>query len=84
MLKDLDSPTTDSDRESTIRSILESNAVERPHDALVEFEDGEVWTHAQALAMAYAAAHELRRAGVGTGDRVAIAQPNGRAFLRAH
>jgi crotonobetaine/carnitine-CoA ligase len=83
MRDDLGSPPVDSAGEVTIRSILESNAAQRPHDTLVEFADGDAWTHAQALDMAYAAAHELRRTGVGPGDRVAIAQPNGSAFLRA-
>jgi carnitine-CoA ligase len=74
-------PPTDFAGEVTIRSILETNAARQPDDTLVQFEDGTAWTRSQALDAA--AANELRRAGVGPGDRVAVAQPNGSAFLRA-
>jgi carnitine-CoA ligase len=66
-----------------VRSLLERNAAKRPDDVLVSFEDGGSWTRRQALEAAYAAGNELRAAGIGRGDAVAVFLPNGPDFLRA-
>jgi carnitine-CoA ligase len=65
-----------------LRLLLERNAIEAPLEPFIEFEDGESWTRGEALEQAYAAANELRRAGVRAGDVVAAALPNGAAYIR--
>lgn len=64
-----------------IRSLLERNAREAPHEVFVTFEDGTRWTRREGLEIAGAAAGALRAAGVDHGDRVAVFLPNGPDFL---
>lgn len=66
-----------------MRSLLERNESEAPDEAFVFFEDGTSWTRREAVHHAYAAANELRSAGVEQGDAVAVVQPNGAGYLRA-
>ena len=66
-----------------LRSLIERNAFEAPDEPFMLFEDGTLWTRLQCLQQAYAAAHELRAAGVERGAVVAIALPNGPDYLRA-
>jgi crotonobetaine/carnitine-CoA ligase len=73
----------DEQGQMAIRTLLIRNAGEAPDEVFVMFEDGSTWTRRQGLEQASAAAHELRRAGVTAGDRVAVAFQNGPDFLRA-
>lgn len=66
-----------------IRSVLERHAAAWPEEVFMTFEDGSSWTRTQGLQAAYAAANELRRAGVQQGDRVAVMLGNGPDFFRA-
>jgi carnitine-CoA ligase len=70
-------------RDVVVRNLLERNAAEHPDEVLVSFEDGTSWTRRQALEAAYAAGNELRAAGIGRRDAVAVFLPNGPDFLRA-
>jgi crotonobetaine/carnitine-CoA ligase len=69
-------------RDVALRPALERHAARWPDEILIRFEDGTSWTRAQGLREAYAAAHELRRAGVGQDDRVGVLLGNGPDFLR--
>ncbi|EHB59250.1 Long-chain-fatty-acid--CoA ligase [Mycolicibacterium rhodesiae JS60] len=65
-----------------LRPALERYAARYPDETLIRFEDGTSWTRAQGVREAYAAAHELRRAGVRQDDRVGVLLGNGPDFLR--
>lgn len=69
--------------EVALRSALERNALDRPDEEFLFFDDGTVWTRLKALEIAAFAANSLRAAGVRQGDRVALLLPNGEGFLRA-
>lgn len=66
-----------------LRPVLERYAAARPDETHLWFEDGTSWTRAEGLREGYAAANELRRAGVEQGDRVAVLLGNGPDFVRA-
>jgi crotonobetaine/carnitine-CoA ligase len=66
-----------------IRDILERQAKAMPQEICVTFEDGSSWTRLATLHAACSAAHALRDAGVGQGDRIAILYQNGPEFIRA-
>ncbi|MGE2735664.1 AMP-binding protein [Mycolicibacterium vaccae] len=65
------------------RSLLQSNAASHPDRRFAQFEDGTCWTYQEALSEAARAANVLKSFGVTQGSCVAIALPNGPAFLRA-
>ena len=66
-----------------LRSLLERNAALAPGEPMIFFEDGSSWTAMQCLHQVYAAARELRAAGVQQGAVVAVALPNGPDYFRA-
>ncbi|HEY1972561.1 MAG TPA: AMP-binding protein [Pseudonocardia sp.] len=66
-----------------LRPVLERYARDRPDETFLWFEDGSAWSRAQGLREGYAAANELRRAGVEQGDRVGVLLGNGPDFVRA-
>lgn len=65
------------------RALLESAGASHPDRHFAEFEDGSRWTYREALTAAACAANVLKELGVTQGDCVAVALPNGPAFLRA-
>jgi crotonobetaine/carnitine-CoA ligase len=69
--------------EVAIRPVLERHARNWPDEVFMTFADGSTWTREQGVRQAYGAAHALRAAGVGQGDRVAIMLGNGPDFFRA-
>ena len=78
----LDSRLPDRDA-SVLKHILCARAAEIPDKVFVRFEDGAVWTYADALANARKAAAGLTGLGVGAGDVVFVLLPNGPDFLKA-
>lgn len=65
-----------------IRDLLERNAVERPDEVFIKFEDGVAWTRREGLEEAYRSGNALSALGVRQGDRVAMLMPNGPEFIR--
>lgn len=67
----------------TVQGLLLAGARDWPERDLVLFEDGTSWTRSQALSEGLTAASALKKAGVRSGDRVALILPNGADWLRA-
>lgn len=67
--------------ECVLRYVLQRFAASQPDSTLVCFEDGEIWTYAEAHARTRRVAAALQRLGVNQGDHVLMWLPNGRAAL---
>lgn len=68
--------------ECVLGALLDRHLAQRPDATHVVFEDGARWTYRDTWRAANAMAHQLRRLGVGHGDRVLSWQSNGPEALR--
>jgi len=69
--------------ETTVYGLLRDGAGSWPDRLLVQLDDGERWTWAQALREGARAANALAARGVRRDDRVMMPLPNGPAWLRS-
>ena len=76
-------PRLPSPEECSLGGRLLERAARDPNGALAIFENGAVWTNAEAAQDAKMLAARLRALGVNRGDVVAVWQPNGPSILRA-
>lgn len=75
-LPDIDYSKVSPRDEVVFRDLLEHWAAAQPGKTFAVFEDGSVWTYADARAGAVHAARGLAAQGVGQGDHVISWQPN--------
>jgi carnitine-CoA ligase len=66
----------------TLGAMLATRAADQPDREFARFDDGTVWTWADAMDLARGAARMLQTEGVGFGDRVAVFLENGPEFIQ--
>jgi crotonobetaine/carnitine-CoA ligase len=69
--------------EVVLRHMLERKAEELRDKECVRFQNGERWSYAESLLVAYRAANALSRLGVQTGENVLVFLPNDQSWIRA-